>query len=139
MSNAPGGAGPLLRGGQRPIVDPAAAAFREYFPRHWAVFVRCPELRLLVRHDGGDAVNNWMSVRRLLFVLAGLALVASGLVARAATPAAAGAAPAYSLANVGAFGGEPSIASDSKGVLYETTPSGLPSGPLGGDPPMAPA
>jgi hypothetical protein len=32
--------------------------------------------------------------------------------------------PGYSLANVGAYGGEPSIASDSVGVLYDTTPSG---------------
>src|SRR5579859_3859252 len=84
---------------------------------------------------GGDALSNWVSVRRLLFVLAGLTLVASGLVARVSAPAVAGAGPAYSLANVGAYGGEPSIASDSKGVLYETTPSGLPSGPLAGDPP----
>lgn len=81
-------------------------------------------------------MTTWMSVRRFLFVLVGLALVASGLVARAAAPAAASAAPAYSLADVGAYGGEPSIASDSKGVLYETTPSGLPSGPLAGDPPI---
>src|SRR5579859_8298893 len=85
---------------------------------------------------GGDALSNWVSVRRLLFVLAGLTLVASGLVARVYAPAVAGAGPAYSLADVGAYGGEPSIASDSKGVLYETTPSGLPSGPLAGDPPI---
>ena len=32
--------------------------------------------------------------------------------------------PVYSLANVGAFGGEPSIWSNSKGELYDTTPSG---------------
>ena len=81
-------------------------------------------------------MNTWMSVRRLVFVLAGLVLVASGLVARAAAPAAASAAPAYSLADVGAYGGEPSIAADRKGVLYETTPSGLPGGPLAGDPPI---
>jgi hypothetical protein len=37
---------------------------------------------------------------------------------------------------VGAYGGEPSITSDRKGVLYETTPSGLPSGPQAGDPPI---
>jgi len=80
-------------------------------------------------------VNHWMSARRFLFLLAGLALAALGLAAPAAT-AAAGSGPAYSLVNVGAFGGEPSIASDSKGVLYETTPSGLPSGPMAGDPPI---
>lgn len=33
-------------------------------------------------------------------------------------------APKYSLANVGAYGGEPSITSNSKGELYDTTPSG---------------
>src|SRR2546421_1167583 len=32
--------------------------------------------------------------------------------------------PVYSLANVGAYGGEASIWSDSKGELYDTTPSG---------------
>jgi hypothetical protein len=32
--------------------------------------------------------------------------------------------PVYSLANVGAFGGEPSIWSNTKGELYDTTPSG---------------
>src|SRR6267154_1430202 len=81
------------------------------------------------------------SVRKLLFVLAGLTLGAAVLVARfatpaAATPAAASPAPAYSVVNVGAYGGEPSITSDSRGVLYETTPSGLPSGPLAGSPPI---
>src|SRR5436309_1825471 len=30
----------------------------------------------------------------------------------------------YQVADVGAYGGEPSIVSDSKGVLYDTTPSG---------------
>jgi hypothetical protein len=33
-------------------------------------------------------------------------------------------APSYTLANVGAFGGEPSITANSKGELYDTTPSG---------------
>src|SRR5204863_1339651 len=32
--------------------------------------------------------------------------------------------PGYSLANVGPYGGEPSIVSDSVGQLYDTTPSG---------------
>jgi hypothetical protein len=33
-------------------------------------------------------------------------------------------APTYSLVNVGAFGGEPSITANGKGELYDTTPSG---------------
>src|SRR5438876_9401407 len=33
-------------------------------------------------------------------------------------------APSYKLADVGPFGGEPTIASNSKGELYDTTPSG---------------
>ena len=33
-------------------------------------------------------------------------------------------APGYSLTNVGAFGGEPTIAANGKGELYDTTPSG---------------
>src|SRR5207302_11371451 len=40
------------------------------------------------------------------------------------TGALAATAPGYTVANVGAYGGEPSIASDSRGVLYDTTPSG---------------
>jgi hypothetical protein len=32
--------------------------------------------------------------------------------------------PTYSTVNVGAYGGEPTIASDRNGVLYDTTPSG---------------
>lgn len=44
---------------------------------------------------------------------------------------------AYGLATVGAFGGEPSITSDRNGVLYDTTPSGLPTGsPYPGSPPI---
>src|SRR5213596_3306766 len=38
--------------------------------------------------------------------------------------AAAAATPHYSLANVGAFGGEPSLAAGPTGELYDTTPSG---------------
>ncbi|MGE5289652.1 MAG: hypothetical protein ACM3ML_21165, partial [Micromonosporaceae bacterium] len=81
-------------------------------------------------------MNHWLSARRLVFLLAGLILIAPGLAAPAAATAVASSGSAYSLVNVGAYGGEPSIASDSKGVLYETTPSGLPSGPLAGDPPI---
>jgi hypothetical protein len=49
---------------------------------------------------------------------------ASGVLAVAATSASAAKAPSYSVANVGAFGGEPSIASNFRGELYDTTPSG---------------
>jgi hypothetical protein len=56
--------------------------------------------------------------------------------AAAATGPAAGAGLSFSMVNVGPFGGEPSITADSKGVLYDSTPSGLPSGPLAGDPPI---
>jgi hypothetical protein len=47
-----------------------------------------------------------------------------------------GSSLAYSLATVGAFGGEPSITSDGNGVLYDTSPSGLPGGPYAGSPPI---
>jgi hypothetical protein len=42
----------------------------------------------------------------------------------ASAQAATGTAPTYSLADVGAYGGEPSIAVNSLGELYDTTPSG---------------
>jgi hypothetical protein len=53
-------------------------------------------------------------------VLAGvlLAVVVAPASAKATKP------PAYSLANVGAYGGEPSITANSNGELYDTTPSG---------------
>jgi hypothetical protein len=41
-----------------------------------------------------------------------------------AAGAKAGKPPVYGLANVGAFGGEPSIWANGKGELYDTTPSG---------------
>src|SRR5467141_381252 len=51
-----------------------------------------------------------------------------GLVAAASlgvqTGGLAASSPGYSLANVGPYGGEPSIISDSVGQLYDTTPSG---------------
>src|SRR6266513_700856 len=51
-------------------------------------------------------------------------LVAAAAVVIASTSAGAVAAPAYKIANVGAYGGEPSIVSDNLGQLYDTTPSG---------------
>src|SRR5438552_17270286 len=51
-----------------------------------------------------------------------------GLVAAASlgvqTGGLAASSPGYSLANVGPYGGEPPIASDSVAPLYDTTPSG---------------
>src|SRR6266496_4166581 len=38
--------------------------------------------------------------------------------------ALAGTTPGYRVADVGPYGGEPSIVSDSAGTLYDTTPSG---------------
>src|SRR5207253_9547122 len=61
-------------------------------------------------------------MKRVPAVVAATALLvgvmAGGVSARTSS------APAYQVANVGAYGGEPSIASDSRGVLYDTTPSG---------------
>lgn len=61
----------------------------------------------------------------VLAVASGLLLLAG---ADGALVPAAGAkptkAPAYSLANVGAYGGEPDITANSHGELYDTTPSG---------------
>lgn len=59
------------------------------------------------------------------------ALVLAGGLAAGAANARAGSANtplAYGLATVGPFGGEPSITSDRNGVLYDTSPSGLPTG-----------
>src|SRR5690348_12734451 len=63
---------------------------------------------------------------RVVVVLAGALgfAGAGGALAVTATAAAAANRPAYSLANVGAFGGEPTIAASPRGELYDTTPSG---------------
>jgi hypothetical protein len=47
-----------------------------------------------------------------------------GVIAVASGEARTTKAPVYSLATVGAYGGEPSIAASSTGELYDTTPSG---------------
>jgi hypothetical protein len=52
-----------------------------------------------------------------------VALTAIGISQRAPAVFAAP-APAYAMADVGAYGGEPSIVSDTTGRLYETTPEG---------------
>jgi hypothetical protein len=61
-------------------------------------------------------------MNRVLAGLAAASLLVGVIVgvasARSSSP------PAYQVADVGAYGGEPSIVSDSKGVLYDTTPSG---------------
>src|SRR5205823_10539287 len=76
--------------------------------------------------DGSGTMNTRFWLRR------GLALVrigfGPGLAATASlgvqTRRLAASSPGYSLANVGPYGGEPSIVSDSVGQLYDTTPSG---------------
>ena len=59
-------------------------------------------------------------VRTALLTLALLTASGAGLLAGQASAAA----PRYTLATVGPFGGEPTMASSPTGVLYDTTPSG---------------
>ena len=59
---------------------------------------------------------------RFALVSAVLALI--GIAVTASPGASASVHPHWSLAKVGAFGGEPSLASDPHGVLYDVTPSG---------------
>ena len=56
--------------------------------------------------------------------VASIIAAAVGTTTSAPIAALAGPAPAYSIANVGAYGGEPSIVSDRLGRLYDTTPQG---------------
>ena len=60
-------------------------------------------------------------LRALAFAAALIAVAAIGTAGATGKPTPA---PSYKLANVGAYGGEPTIASNSKGELYDTTPSG---------------
>src|SRR2546421_12954806 len=76
--------------------------------------------------DGSGRMKTRFWLRRgLAFGRIGFGL---GLVAAASlgvqTGGLAASSPGYSLANVGPYGGEPSIASDSVGQLYDTTPNG---------------
>src|ERR1700680_4662841 len=67
------------------------------------------------------------ALRRSGLALAGAASIIAGAVGMTAVaPVAvlAGPAPAYSIANVGDYGGEPSIVSDRLGRLYDATPTG---------------
>jgi hypothetical protein len=57
-------------------------------------------------------------------VLIAVAAAGAAAVSTAPTATAASAHQRWRLADVGAFGGEPSLASDPHGVLYDTTPSG---------------
>src|SRR2546427_10688394 len=66
-------------------------------------------------------------LRRRELALAGVAfIIAAAVGTTTGGPVAvlAGPAPAYSIANVGAYGGEPSIGSARLGRLYDTTPQG---------------
>src|SRR5205823_5239968 len=76
--------------------------------------------------DGSGTMETRFWLRRgLALVRIGFGL---GLVAAASlgvqTGGLAASSPGYSLANVGPYGGEPSIVSDSAGQLFDTTPSG---------------
>src|SRR5438093_6638518 len=61
--------------------------------------------------------------RRGLVAVAGVASVVASAVGLS-PGATAAVTPGYTVADVGAYGGEPSIVSDSRGQLYDTTPSG---------------
>jgi hypothetical protein len=62
-------------------------------------------------------------MRRVLLALAVVVALAATASVGAVT-ARSPIAPAYQVVNVGAYGGEPSIVSDTSGRLYDTTPSG---------------
>jgi hypothetical protein len=61
-------------------------------------------------------------MRRVLTAVAVAALVVIGSVG--SVTARSTSTPTYQIVNVGAYGGEPSIVSDTNGHLYDTTPSG---------------
>ncbi|MFN2582472.1 MAG: hypothetical protein ABR498_07010, partial [Candidatus Dormibacteria bacterium] len=63
----------------------------------------------------------------MALIAVGLAAIAGGIIG-GQTGARASGTIGYTINDVGPFGGEPSIASDRNGVLYDTTPSG--GGPL---------
>ena len=61
-------------------------------------------------------------IRKGFYVAAAVGALAGSLLASRTAHAAV--PPVFDLSPVGAFGGEPSLTSDSNGVLYATTPSG---------------
>jgi hypothetical protein len=62
-------------------------------------------------------------IRKGVYVAAAVGALAGSLLGISQTAHAAG-PPVFDLTPVGAYGGEPSLTSDSNGVLYATTPSG---------------
>jgi hypothetical protein len=64
------------------------------------------------------------ATRTPIRTILGALLVWGTVVGGLTTAGAQAGAPAYRLANVGKFGGEPTIASSPTGVLYDTTPQG---------------
>src|SRR5467141_2185859 len=69
-------------------------------------------------------MGNW---RKGAVTVVGVACVVAadiGLAMGASIGALGASPPTYSVANVGAYGGEPSIVSDRLGRLYDTTPQG---------------
>src|SRR3989441_517044 len=62
-------------------------------------------------------------MKRVPTALAAVALIATASVGGVAARSTA--APGYQVANVGAYGGEPSIVSDTNGRLYDATPFGV--------------
>jgi hypothetical protein len=66
-----------------------------------------------------NAIARVLRVRRAALVAAATSLVVGFTMGTAKATV-----PVYSLANVGAYGGEPSITANGNGELYDTTPSG---------------
>jgi hypothetical protein len=77
------------------------------------------------------------SLQRCALLVMGAGVI-TGAMLTSSLGATAASGPSYDLRNVGAYGGEPSTISDSNGVLYITSPSGLPSGSpqYAGEPPI---
>src|SRR5439155_7959262 len=78
---------------------------------------------LTARDEGGVQEMSRISGRRVPITVAAAALIALASTA-GAVAARPPSAPGYQVANVGPYGGEPSIVSDTKGRLYDTTPQG---------------
>src|SRR5437764_6425710 len=79
------------------------------------------------RHETSQGRNPTMRLPRSPFAAIATAVVAFGGAAAlqvATAPLAAASAPTYRLANVGPYGGEPTITANKHGELYDTTPSG---------------
>src|SRR5207245_9002657 len=116
--------GPAAEAGDRDggSGSPGRLTVRGKFAPHPFSLIRCVAAAR-ARPATQPGVRKMKNSRHALLAAAGIASVVAAAIGL--SPGVFGAStPGYTVANVGAYGGEPSIVSDNSGRLYISTPSG---------------